>query len=97
MDLRWSLETCIENILNRQVSEGGFAQRAGDGFRPDATAWSVLALSEEERYRDVVEKACRPLSQKQLSDGRVPIYDGCNEAYWPTPLAILAWGKVRRV
>ena len=38
-----------------------------------------------------------PLSQKQLSDGRVPIYDGCNEAYWPTPLAILAWGKVRRV
>ena len=86
-------EACVENILNRQVSGGGFAQRAGDGFRPDATAWSVLALSEEGLYHDVVEKACRHLSQKQLSDGRVPIYDGCNEAYWPTPLAILAWKK----
>ncbi len=93
MDLRWSLKTCIENILNRQVSEGGFAQRAGDGFRPDATAWSVLALSGESIYNDIIEKACRYLSQKQQSDGRVPIYDGCDEAYWPTPLAILAWKR----
>jgi hypothetical protein len=93
MVTRWSIETCIENILNRQMSEGGFAQRAGDGFRPDATAWSVLALSGDRLYNDIIEKACRHLSQKQLSDGRVPIYDGCEEACWPTPLAILAWKR----
>ena len=93
MKTSWSIETCIENILNRHVSEGGFSQRAGEGVHPDATAWSVLVLSEDRSYNDVVEKACRYLSQKQLSDGRVPIYDGCDEAYWPTPLSILAWKK----
>jgi hypothetical protein len=87
------LEASVENILKCQVSEGGFIQRPGNEFRPDVTAWSVIALSGERLYNDINEKACRHLAQKQLPDGRVPIYDGCDEAYWPTPLAILAWKR----
>ena len=91
--MRWSIETCIDKILSRQVSAGGFTQRPDGDFRPDATAWSILALSGESAYNDIIVKACRHLAQKQLSDGRVPIYDGCDDVYWPIPLAILAWEK----
>jgi hypothetical protein len=36
----------IETIQNRSLPEGGFAPYRGEGesFRPDATAWAVLAL-----------------------------------------------------
>jgi len=93
MELRWSIETCIEEIVSRQATEGGFVQRRDGIPRPDATAWSVLALAGDNRYRDIIEKACHWLTQMQLPDGRVPIFDGCSDSYWPTSLAVLAWKK----
>jgi len=89
----WSLKTSIEKILSRQTAEGGFVQRQGGISRPDATAWSILSLAGERCYREIIEKACRWLAQKQLVDGRVPISDGCRESCWPTSLAVLAWKK----
>ena len=34
----------LDEIWNRSLSAGGFAARPGGGYRPDATAWAVLAL-----------------------------------------------------
>jgi hypothetical protein len=63
-------------------------------FRPDATAWAVLALETSPGNRDVTVPACRRLAKSQLSDGRIPVIEGHSESYWPTALAILAWKKV---
>ena len=93
MDSDGSITKCIEMILSRSVTGGGFAQRPGSGYRPDATAWGILALSSGGRHREVVENACRRLAASQLADGRVPVAEGFDTAYWPTPLAVLAWKK----
>ena len=96
MDSDESITKCIEMILSRSVTGGGFAQRPGSGYRPDATAWSSLALSSGGRHREVVENACRRLAANQIADGRVPVAEGFDSAYWPTPLAVLAWKKAGR-
>jgi hypothetical protein len=63
-------------------------------FRPDATAWAVLALTAAKRGLDAVIPACRRLAISQLSDGRIPVISGRPESYWPTPLALMAMKKV---
>jgi hypothetical protein len=93
MDSNGSITKCIEMILSRSVTGGGFAQRPGSGYRPDATAWGILALSSGGRHREAVENSCRRLAASQLTDGRVPVAEGFDTAYWPTPLAALAWKK----
>jgi hypothetical protein len=96
MDSGGSITKCIEMILSRSVTGGGFAQRPGSGYRPDATAWGVLALPSGDRHRELVENACRRLAASQLADGRVPVAEAFDTAYWPTPLAVLAWKKAAR-
>jgi hypothetical protein len=76
------------------VPEGGFALYENGIFRPDATAWAVMALEAHNSNADLTTPACRRLSKSQLSDGRIPVIQGHPESYWPTSLALLAWKKV---
>jgi hypothetical protein len=62
-----------------------------ESFRPDATAWAVMALEASGTGRDLTIAACQQLAKSQLSDGRIPVVAGHPESYWPTPLALLAW------
>ena len=94
MSLDSQLISSIEVIVNRTLPGGGFAQRPGGRFRADATAWSILALSVLADQREIIENAGLQLSTVQLRDGRVPVAEGADAAYWPTPLAILAMKKL---
>ena len=81
----------IEMIVSRSLKGGGFAQRQNGKFRPDATAWSILALSAGNTCGNLVENACNRLAASQLADGCIPVDEGLENAYWPTAPAILAW------
>ncbi len=93
MDKDRLIDKSIETIVSRSLKGGGFAQRQDGKFRPDATAWSVLALASENVFRGLVEKACSRLSSSQLTDGRIPVAENLDDAYWPTALALLAWKR----
>jgi hypothetical protein len=81
----------IENLWKRILPEGGFSANVGGKYRPDATAWAILALSAAGTKEDGLEMSRARLATSQLSDGRVSLLPDHPDAYWPTPLAILAW------
>jgi hypothetical protein len=87
------IETTVQIIRNRSLPEGGFAMVNGESFRPDATAWAVMALEASGNNRDLTIPACRRLAENQHSDGRISVIADNPESYWPTPLAVLAWKK----
>jgi hypothetical protein len=87
------IEKSIETIVGRSLKGGGFVQRQSGEYRPDATAWGILALSEKRAFREIVENAGRRLSSGRLPDGSVPVSQNFDDAYWPTALAVLAWRK----
>jgi hypothetical protein len=84
----------VNTIRDRFLPKGGFAMYPKESFRPDASAWAVMALEASNNNRDLTIPACRRLSKSQLSDGRIPVIEGHPESYWPTSLALLAWKKV---
>lgn len=81
----------IEQLQERALSGGGFAIRQGGDFRPDATAWAVIALSALGAGPEIIEAARQRLAAGQLGDGRVSISTDHPESCWPTSLAVLAW------
>ena len=87
------IHNCLDKIIRRSMSAGGFAQRDGGVFRPDATAWAIIAISRMKANQLMIESACRRMAGNQLPDGRVELMEGFNSAWWPTPLAVLAWKK----
>jgi hypothetical protein len=88
------IEATVETIRDRSRPEGGFSMFNGKSFRPDATAWAVMALEAYGSGRDLTIPACQQLARSQLSDGRIPVIEDFPESYWPTSLALLAWKKV---
>jgi hypothetical protein len=89
------IKAAVETVRKRSISEGGFAMYDGESFRPDATAWAVLALEASGSGQHLKNAACQRLARSQLSDGRITVFEGYPESYWPTPLALLAWKKVQ--
>ncbi len=81
----------LEALQNRALAGGGFADRHGGRYRPDATAWAVLVLAAGDTGFDLLGPARSRLARDQLDDGRVSIAPDHPEAFWPTPLAVLAW------
>jgi hypothetical protein len=81
----------VEHLQKRALSGGGFAMYPGGEFRADATAWAVMALAALGAGDGLIEPARQRLAAVQLQDGRVSISPEHPEAYWPTPLAVLAW------
>jgi hypothetical protein len=91
MDTDRLISESIETIAGRSFKEGGFAQRENGRFRPDATAWSIIALCAGKIHGDLTENGCIRLAASQLADGRIPLAGDLENAYWPTALAVLAW------
>jgi hypothetical protein len=81
----------IRQLQDRALSGGGFAIRTGRDFRPDATAWAIIALSALGAGPDLIKAARQRLAAEQLGDGRVSISPAHPECFWPTSLAVLAW------
>ncbi len=79
-------------VRNRFLDrEGGFATRAGGGYRADATAWAAVALNALGQDAGLLQAARARLAAQQSDDGRVSLSPQHPEAFWPTPLAIFAW------
>lgn len=72
--------------------DGGFAERPGGRFRPDATAWAAIALAGTAGEGAILAaRACDRLAAAQRPDGSVPVAAEHPAAVWPTALALLAW------
>ncbi len=84
----------IKTLRQRSLDEGGFANIERGGYRSDATAWAILALTAaaEERDLELIDRARRRLADEQQPDGRIFLSPD-PQVYWPTPLAILAWHR----
>lgn len=85
--------TILTDLHQRRLSGGGFKDNPGGGYRPDATAWAVLALTAVDIDHILIDPACLCLARNQLEDGRVPLAPEHPQACWPTPLAALAWAN----
>lgn len=81
----------LEVLSQRVLQDGGFSGKHGGDYRPDATAWSILALSAAGVNSFLVESARKRLVDEQLKDGRISSHSEYPQAFWPTPLAIMAW------
>ncbi len=88
-DQRWQKH--FQDLSDRRAVGGGFAAQKGGQGRSDATAWAVLALAAAGRDTRARRAGCSFLAARQLADGRVPVHPEHPQAYWPTPLALLAW------
>ncbi len=78
-------------LVDRSLAEGGFRSGAGTGYRPDASAWAVIALRAAGAGRELIQPALERLAVEQAKDGRLSISPQHPEAFWPTALGILAW------
>lgn len=79
-----------DELSSRTLPCGGFSEMPGGDYRPDATAWAILAL-DRRPVEERVERARLRLASDQAKDGRVSLSPEHPDAFWPTPLAILAW------
>jgi hypothetical protein len=78
------------DLLTRVRADGGFSHQRGESYRADATAWAVIALSSTVADRKYIQPAITRLMANQLGDGSISISPDHTDAFWPTPLAILA-------
>jgi hypothetical protein len=92
------LNSVMAEIERRILPEGGFENHIGGGYRPNATAWAILVFKACKKDTDIIQRAQARLAAEQLDDGRVCISLKHPDAFWPTPLAILAWqGSTRDI
>lgn len=82
---------CLAQIEGRGLAGGGFSGSDGGDFRPDATAWAVMALRATGVAPDRMYAARDRLVKAQSPDGSVPVSPDQPKAVWPTALAALAW------
>jgi hypothetical protein len=86
-----AVDILIEKIKKRRLDAGGFPEIEFGPYRPDATAWAVLALQAVGVEPGIVETSRARLARSQLQDGRILVSPSHPDAHWPTPLAVLAW------
>ena len=85
------VNSCVEELKERSLTDGGFASRVRGGYRPDSTAWAIIALNAAGIDDPMIHLARSRLVSDQLEDGRIPVSPSHPEAFWPTPVVILAW------
>jgi hypothetical protein len=85
------MEKALSDIRTRSLPDGGFSLRRDGQYRPDATAWAVMALQLWDLTADLLRPARARLAAEQDGDGRVVVATGHAQAFWPTPLAVFAW------
>ena len=85
------LDGALKAIAGRAGDDGAFAPRPGAAGTSDATAWAVMALSAAHAEPERVARARARLVAMQGTDGRVSADPANPQAWWVTPLAVLAW------
>ena len=85
------LDTVMDEIKRRMLPEGGVADHTGGDYRPDATAWAILAFKAYGKDTEIVQQLQARLAAEQMDDGRVCISRKHPDAFWPTSISILAW------
>lgn len=85
------IKLCVQGLLKRLLPDNGFALRDNGSYRPDSTAWAILALASVEEDTDLLDRARKRLTLSQNEDGRINVAKPFSAAYWPTSLAALAW------
>jgi hypothetical protein len=83
----------ILSLEQRQIAGAGFANRPGGSPRADATCWAILALNAMGSHGGTVHEAREALAKAQSPDGRVCLTPRHENAFWPTPLAVMAWHR----
>ncbi|MGB7972254.1 MAG: hypothetical protein WCF31_09830 [Candidatus Deferrimicrobiaceae bacterium] len=81
----------METLRGRALSGGGFSNRPAGEYRADATAWAAMALAATGMEEGLLGEARDRIAGEQQEDGRVSVSPEHPEAFWPTPLAVLAW------
>ncbi len=84
------IDLCFKRIEERRLSSGGFSEHLHGLYRPDSTAWAVLALAMKEGHATSVDSGRKTLAANQLKDGRIA-FPAAQEVFWPTEIAVLAW------
>ena len=84
-------EILRRKIFARALPEGGFSSRPGGQYRPDSSAWAILALASAGDDQDLLATARSRLAADQLDDGRISLSANYPASFWPTALAVLAW------
>ena len=85
------LSHVMSEIERRILPEGGLSDHIGGGYRPDATAWAVIAFKAYGKDVEIVRQLQTRLAAEQLDDGSVCISLNHPDAFWLTSLAIPAW------
>lgn len=83
----------LNEIWARSLPDGGFAARPGGAYRPDATAWAVLALRMGGIEPQRLIAPMHRLGESQMEDGRLALSPEHPDVFWPTPLSILSWHR----
>jgi hypothetical protein len=86
-----TLKRIADRIWKNSLPVGGFALRPGGQYRPDATAWAIMALRSWGLSADLLRPARAKLAAEQDKDGRIIVAQDNPRAFWPTPLAVFAW------
>ncbi len=68
----------------RRLPEWGSAAQPGGGYRPDATAWAILALVAASKGDIDLDSVRSRLAADQQTNGRLPLSPDCQEAFWIT-------------
>jgi hypothetical protein len=84
------IDLCIERIEERRLSSGGFSENLHGLYRPDSTAWAVLALATIKGHASSVKSGRMILAENQLKDGCIA-FPAAQDVFWPTAIAVLAW------
>ena len=85
------IESCVKELKKRLLEDSGFASRVGGSYRPDSTAWAIIALSAAGVDEEILDLCRSRLLRSQNKDGRIIISPAHPEAFWATPIVILAW------
>jgi hypothetical protein len=89
---KWVIADAIRDLHERRLPDGGFSEHLHSLYRPDSTAWAIVALEAAGKVpRNVLDDARNRLMASQLGDGRVVLSKENPQTFWPTSLAILAW------
>jgi len=91
LKLSGNQEHFSQQLLARLQKDGGFQFSPQGPSRPDATAWAIFYLENSGYAANFLDTARDYLVPYQLEDGRVVIDVDHSEAFWLTPLAVLAW------
>ena len=81
----------VDALRERALPLGGFVMAPGRRERADATAWGVCALARLAPGDVLIQPGRDSLRRIQTMQGVVPLTPETPAAWWPTPLALLAW------